>query len=123
MPKYHVRLRKCGRLKAMNIRYSMAKQGRSFATRDRAKEIAADVFTTVEASASSCIEINFQGVLALSGSFADEFVRTLRKVVSRHQADIIQLSSISPELRPFIERALEADEKPGRPDRDKVLVG
>lgn len=69
--------------------------GRSFATRERAVEIAGQTPSGKE------LFVDFDGVVVLSPSFADEFVGELAERV-----EIIQFDNLSEELGSLMERTI-----------------
>ena len=87
---------------------SLSEYGRSFATRPRGAEVAAALADAARVNGASDLTVSFQGVSAVSGSFADEFVRRLAtKSWIRH----IAFSDMNPNVTARMRWAVEHSRK------------
>ncbi len=83
----------------MNVR--MPDQGRTLATRRLATEVCA----LARLDAEGQVELDFDGVLAVSYSFADELLGRLSDLVAPHAGQVLIINA-SDEVQPILERVV-----------------
>jgi hypothetical protein len=81
----------------------LAEHGKTLATRP----LAAELRERLDCQKESTIELDFEGVLGVSYSFADEFLGRLGESALDVLGARIEVFNASDEVRPVLERAVE----------------
>ena len=91
------------------MRYRVADHGRVFSTRDRGAQLLSDFSSFCDhESGTSSIVLDFEGVLSMTPSFADEFVGELLARSARGEIVMPSLENLDPAPRRSVERCARA---------------
>jgi len=86
------------------MRYRIADYGRVFSTRERGSRLLADFLAAYDVSSDRSIVLDFEDVLNMTPSFADEFVGELLVRNTRGQLPAPALENLQPAARRAVER-------------------
>jgi hypothetical protein len=90
------------------MRYRVADQGRVFSTRDRGRQFLLDFVTVYDQHGGSDVVLDFEGVLSMTPSFADELVGELLVRSARGEMTMPALEHLAPQPLRSVERCARA---------------
>jgi hypothetical protein len=86
------------------MRYRVADQGRVFSTRDRGKQVLSSFLSFCDQHDGNAFVLDFQGVLSMTPSFADELVGELLVRSGRGEIAMPALENLGPQPQRSVER-------------------
>ena len=102
---------------------SLSEYGRSFATRQRGAQIAAQLTADARLRHESDLTVSFLGVSVISGSFADEFISRLAAKTRVRRISFSDMNAdVAARIRWAIDHSLGISERRGAAHRLPELV-